>query len=602
MHSRTALALVCALGLVPVGALESRLGAPRGPGAALAQVVPTATRFEPRPAPTLALPTLVPTPGLPAFPLVPSPTRLASPTASSTVPARPLATATASPPAPQAPTTQPTPLPPVVPEATAIARPTPAADATAAPPPPAEPPPAAEPADQSPAPDAAEEAPAPAGPQATPPPQPSAAPTAPSTVVVPPLVEMQPPSIQLRFGTAIYDGVRGSYCWAPPPAPGAAPVPGSCADVLPPIFDTVLAWPAGEPLAFLIDGPEPTALTLTVYSRPTDPLVLEAELPPGTSVTWQPTVPPGAYVLGVAARWPQGDVTYYFPVGITADDTPNGPAPAEPSLAPGDGIIGPAAPESPPPAPSVALTPIPTVAASPTPASTAASALPQGPGGRTGPPSATPTAVASAASRAAPTQPSPSVLPAPGAGAARVLLRDDFTDPSSGFPLESRDPTARQLGYLNGEYRVARLAGSGGEAFVAYPETFADFQAEIDARLEPPTENAYVFLDFRRQENGDYYSFLVDPNAGRFLLLRHTSDDRRLIDWTAAAAIRPGAATNRLGVRARGSTIVLLLDGTEVGRAQDDSLREGWVGFGVGSLADARAEGRFGHLLVTAIE
>jgi hypothetical protein len=117
----------------------------------------------------------------------------------------------------------------------------------------------------------------------------------------------------------------------------------------------------------------------------------------------------------------------------------------------------------------------------------------------------------------------------------------------------------------------------------------------------PPTDNAYVFLDFRRQENGDYYSFLVDPNAGRFLLLRHTGDDRRLIDWTAEPAIQQGTATNRLGVRARGSTLILLLDGAEVGRAQDGALREGWVGFGVGSLTDERAEGRFSHLLVAAV-
>ena len=183
-----------------------------------------------------------------------------------------------------------------------------------------------------------------------------------------------------------------------------------------------------------------------------------------------------------------------------------------------------------------------------------------------------------------------------------MLLRDDFADASSGFPLASRDPTARRLGYLNGEYLIVRRASSGGEAFVAHPEPFADFQVEIDARLVPPTEDAYVFLDFRRQESGAYYSFLVDPNAGRFLLLRHTGEDRRLIDWTAAPAVQSGAATHRLGVRARGSTITLLLDGTEVGRAQDGALREGWVGFGVGSLTDARAEGRFSHLLVTTVD
>ena len=104
--------------------------------------------------------------------------------------------------------------------------------------------------------------------------------------------EQQPPTIQLRFGTAIYDGVRGSYCWNPTSGPAAAAGPDACTDVLP-AFDTVLAWPAGEPLEWVINGRAPTALGLTVYSRPTDPLVLQTELVPGTDSVWQPTVRAG---------------------------------------------------------------------------------------------------------------------------------------------------------------------------------------------------------------------------------------------------------------------------------------------------------------------
>ncbi len=551
MHSRTALALVGALGLTAAGVLESLLGAPQGPGAALAQVLATPTRFVPRPAPSLVLPTPIPTPGLPGgFPLVPSPTAPASPTAVAGTPTAPPVDRAGPPPA-----TSPTAVAP----AGATATP------EAAPPPPAS---EAPPAEQSP--------------------------------------EAQPPAIQLRFGTAIYDGVRGSYCWTPPPAAGEPAAPGRCVDVVPPAFDTVLAWPAGEPLEFVINDPAPTTLTLTVYSRPTDPVVLQTELPAATSVTWQPTVAPGAYVFAVAARWPQGEVTYYFPVGILASGAPDATAPTEPEFASGDGVVGPAA-GTPPPMPTGVPTPRPTAAPAPTTGtsrpsitSTTPLATPTRPAVPALTPPPAPSRITISTPAIAPT-PAAAAPPAPDAG-DRVLLHDDFTDPSSGLPLQSRDPTARRLGYRDGEYLVVRLAGSGGEAFVAYPEAFDDFQAEIDARLVPPTEDGYVFLDFRRQENGDYYSFLVDPNAGRFLLLRHTGDDRRLIDWTAAAAIQPGAATNRLGVRARGSTIVLLLGGTEVGRAQDGALRDGWVGFGVGSLADERAEGRFSHLLVTAVE
>src|SRR4051794_15673424 len=106
MHSRTALALVGALVLVAVGALENRSGAPAGPAAAWAQLLPTTTRFQPQPVQTLSLPTQIPTPGLPGgFPslLSPTPARTATvgrPAGDSGSPAAPAVQPTASAPAP----------------------------------------------------------------------------------------------------------------------------------------------------------------------------------------------------------------------------------------------------------------------------------------------------------------------------------------------------------------------------------------------------------------------------------------------------------------------------------------------------------------------
>ncbi|HEY7062541.1 MAG TPA: hypothetical protein VII06_13760 [Chloroflexota bacterium] len=620
MHLRIALAVAGALGLATVGAFGNPLDPPAGAGSAQAQLLPTRTGFTPRPLATLGLPTLIPTPGLPANLLqdatpgvlltTPTATPSAPPTASpppavsapsqapsdsapapvpaagdTPPPAAPSAPPTAAPTAPPLPTNPPGFRPDTIPVATLT--PTPTSPPSAAPP------------SAAAAPDVA-----PAAPGAL----------APSEPETPPRVsaaEAQPPAIRLRFGTALYDGVRGSYCWSASAAPGTPPVPGLCADVPPPAFETVLAWPAGEPLELLIDGPQPSALTLQVFGRPTDPMVLQTELPPGTDVTWTPTVDPGGYVLAVMARWPAGDVVYYFPVGILDAASPGGELPATPSYEPGDGVVGPPidAVRAPEP-PAVAVPEPPAAAAPPARAAPAMPAEPAPPAlstTTTAAPSDVAVAPSPAPARASSAGP-PSASPAaeaaaPDAAADRVLLRDDFTDTSSGFPLESRDPSARRLGYVGGEYRVARLAGSGGAAFVAHPERYADFLAEIDARLLPPTDGAYVFLDFRRQENGDYYSFLVDASAGRFLLLRHTDDDdTRLIDWTESDAIEPDIATNRLAVRARGSAITLFVGDTEVGRAQDGALRAGWIGFGVGSLDDDSVEGRFAHLLVTAVE
>ena len=159
------------------------------------------------------------------------------------------------------------------------------------------------------------------------------------------------------------------------------------------------------------------------------------------------------------------------------------------------------------------------------------------------------------------------------------------------------------MGYADGEYYVARLPGSGGSPYVMREERFSDFLLEVDARLVEPTADAYVFVDFRRQARGEHYSFIVAPDEGAFILRRNTDHDgATVLDWTRSAAIQRGGATNRLGVRAQGGEVTLLVNGEEVGRARADELREGGIGFGVGSLGDGPAEARFGNLIVTSVD
>src|SRR5581483_2027312 len=195
-----------------------------------------------------------------------------------------------------------------------------------------------------------------------------------------------------------------------------------------------------------------------------------------------------------------------------------------------------------------------------------------------------PAGPASAAPAVAPPNASaePGARPEAVAGAGRVLYADGFANAASGWPVQSSDPTTRRVGYVNGEYAVARLPGSGGSPYVMREERFGDFLLEVDARLLEPTADAYVFVDFRRQESGEHYSFVVAPDEGAFIVRRNTDRDGvTVLDWTRSAAIQGGTATNRLGVRARGGEVTLLVNGEEVGRARADELPEGGFGFGV---------------------
>ncbi|HLH25284.1 MAG TPA: serine/threonine-protein kinase [Chloroflexota bacterium] len=190
---------------------------------------------------------------------------------------------------------------------------------------------------------------------------------------------------------------------------------------------------------------------------------------------------------------------------------------------------------------------------------------------------------------------------APADGPA-ILLQDDFADPNSGWPRQSSDLATRRLGYVDGEYSIVKVANSPGAPFVSRDSRLGDFLWEMDTRLQPPTDNAYAYLDFRRQDNGDHYSFIVDPNDGTFRLERAQGQSRdELVRWTPSAAIRRGTQRNRLGVRAEGATITLLANGEVLAQVQDDKLSDGGIAFGVGNFRNGAADGRFDNLLITAL-
>jgi hypothetical protein len=181
-------------------------------------------------------------------------------------------------------------------------------------------------------------------------------------------------------------------------------------------------------------------------------------------------------------------------------------------------------------------------------------------------------------------------LTAPG----RVLLRDDFSTPLSGWRLvgEAREPS----GYEGGEYRLV----SRGDTVAAaeYAELFDDFLVEVDVRLTAATEGASVVLGFRGQANRGYM-FWVTPDQGGFYLSRYGGAGRReLIPRTRTAVLWDGGATNRLGVRAQGAEIVLLINGQEVGRVTDDTSLRGQLGFVVTSRGEGETDARFSNLVV----
>jgi hypothetical protein len=196
-------------------------------------------------------------------------------------------------------------------------------------------------------------------------------------------------------------------------------------------------------------------------------------------------------------------------------------------------------------------------------------------------------------------------VPAPAAGPeAAVLFTETFDEPAaSRFPPQSTDPRIG-LGFVDGEYRVAKLEPNlEGMPFLAFGEA-ADATIAVDARLVGGADQRFVAMGCRKQPSpgGSEYRFVVVPAVRQFALLR--MDDEQsvpLASMQESAAINPGEAPNRLELRCAGSTIAAAVNGTPLTSVQDATYQHGRMWFGASSFVGVRvaAEGRFDNLVVT---
>ena len=201
------------------------------------------------------------------------------------------------------------------------------------------------------------------------------------------------------------------------------------------------------------------------------------------------------------------------------------------------------------------------------------------------------------------------VPPSAAVSFSTVLFRDDFSNVSSGWAAACDPPDLWQGGYASGEFRVVKLAGTGVAPGPCHPRRFRDFQVEVDAALVPPTAGAYAWIEVRQQAQhaGDRsraasYAFSVQPDARVYTLSRlHYGTRTVLAERAGVSEIRPSSAINRIGVRAVGPELTLLVNGVAVDRVTDATFAEGMLAFGVGHILDHAAEGRFRNLVVTSV-
>ena len=117
-----------------------------------------------------------------------------------------------------------------------------------------------------------------------------------------------PPLVYLISNGELVDGFQSSYCWD-------GGVRGNlCVDSIEPYFDDTITIPANASIQLQLDAPLPDSLTLSLSREVFGGTLVSETVPAADFVDWSPAVEAGEYILTVGARWPQGDVAYWFSI------------------------------------------------------------------------------------------------------------------------------------------------------------------------------------------------------------------------------------------------------------------------------------------------
>lgn len=166
-----------------------------------------------------------------------------------------------------------------------------------------------------------------------------------------------------------------------------------------------------------------------------------------------------------------------------------------------------------------------------------------------------------------------------------LLMNDDFTDPTTGWPTMGDEVTGK-VGYQNGSYRIAFYQPGGFQAAWSIRE-YDDFIVETRVCTSETEPGIGAGLTLRTSEK-KWYLFWVYPASREYLFTRGINDEYTdLLPLARSEAIQPERINGRLCYQIKaavhGSEFDFWIsgDGEEyqfLASAQDDSLSTGRLG------------------------
>jgi len=181
-----------------------------------------------------------------------------------------------------------------------------------------------------------------------------------------------------------------------------------------------------------------------------------------------------------------------------------------------------------------------------------------------------------------PTQPSNQNAPQNSSG--QVLFQDDFSDSSSGWPVDA--DTDKSASYTADNQYLLQAFTAKQDVWAHPGQSFGDVRVEVDATKSSGPEDNSFGLVCRFVDNDNFYFFVVSSDgyqaigkyqAGQFSYL---SADK----MQSTSNVKSGTAVNHLRADCIGSTLTLYINGQQTSSVSDSSFSTGDVGVIVGTF------------------
>jgi formylglycine-generating enzyme required for sulfatase activity len=185
-----------------------------------------------------------------------------------------------------------------------------------------------------------------------------------------------------------------------------------------------------------------------------------------------------------------------------------------------------------------------------------------------------------------------------------ILYQEDFTDPASGWPVETGDTF--KIGYHPPDFYHLEVSAPDNSETVFEGEEFGDFTVETEVVVDhtsDQTPNGVFWYGLAvRGSSNQYYAFTIFPRTQAWQVYKVSTAGSVVLAQGTDDSIQGMAARDHLRVDAKGSDFVFHINDRTVTQLQDADYGDGEVGFVVHTENEPLAHIHFDSLIIREVD